>query len=276
MKEPEYTGFLRLQTSLRQGRTVLADCFGSGAYKPSRLVTAEGSGQALLYLMNPGGGYVDGDRYRMEISADEGTELAVTTQSATKVYRTPHGCVRSDTDVRVAAGALLELLPDPVIAYERARYFQRTHVRLAPGAGLISADAWTPGWSPSGAPFTYERIDSLTELYVGGELRMHDRLAVAPASSSAEWNDFEGFTHYGSLLVVLEQATAAAQDKLYDYLSEQFGSDSVRFGLTRLDVPGFVLRMMAHRTEQIRLATAACHAYMRQRWLGKAPLRLRK
>ncbi|WP_274649061.1 urease accessory protein UreD [Paenibacillus humicola] len=270
-----YTGYLRLTACLRQGRTTLAESIGTGAYKPSRLVEAEGAAGALLYLMNPGGGFVDGDRYRLEIAAEARAELAVTTQSATKVYKTPRDCVRSDTEIRIAAGALVELLPDPVIAYADARYFQRTRICLEPGASVIVADAWTPGWSPSGAPFTYERIDSLTELYLDGELKARDRLALVP-SAGGEWDDLDGFTHYGSLLAVHEKADAAAQDKLAQHLAERLEGSGIRFGLTRLDMAGCMLRVMAGSTEQLRLAIDVCHGYIRREWLGKPPLRLRK
>ena len=49
----------------------------------------DNTGQVCYFLINPGGGYVDGDTYRMEITVEEEAELLLTTQSATKVYRTP-------------------------------------------------------------------------------------------------------------------------------------------------------------------------------------------
>ncbi|MBB6729885.1 urease accessory protein UreD [Cohnella sp. CBP 2801] len=260
----------------RNRETVVGGSYASGAFKISRPLKADLSGQKLLYLMNPGGGYVDGDRYRMEVALGAGAELALTTQSATKVYRTPKGRVCSDTDIRLADGALLELLPDPVIAYEDAVYFQQTTIRMEAGACLILADAWTPGWSPSGRSFRYRRIDSLTELYVGEELQLVDRLCLRPDGEMAEIGELEGYTHYGSLLVVHQKGTQEAVDELYEGLRNAVPAEGIRFGLTSLALPGFILRIMARSTEDLQRLTAICHDEVRKRWLGKPPLRIRK
>jgi len=270
------TGCLRLSLESRHRETVVSGSYASGAFKISRPLETEATGQKLLYLMNPGGGYVDGDRYRMELSLERGAELALTTQSATKVYRTPQGGVRSDTAIRLADGALLELLPDPVIAYEDAVYFQQTTIHMEPGSCLVLADAWTPGWSPSGRHFRYRRIDALTELNVGGELQLVDRLCLRPEGGMKGIGELEGYTHYGSLLVVHEKGTQQAVDELDGKLRNDFSMGGIRFGLTNLAAPGFILRIMAGSTEDLQRLTAACHDEVRKRWLGKPPLRLRK
>lgn len=271
----EYTGLLQLKLENR-GRTVIKESYASGAFKISRPLEADGTGQALLYLMNPGGGYVDGDRYKALISMGQDSQLVLTTQSATKIYKTVGGFVHSLTEVSLEEGALLEVVPDPVIAYENAVYVQKTVLRLQPGAALVYLDAWTPGWSPSGELFTYKSIDSLTELYVGGELQMADRLRMTPSGSLAGLGEMEGYTHYGSLLVVHERGTGEETDELYAYLRGQFHSESVRFGITNLQTPGFVLRIMARSTEELQQAAGACHDYVRENWLNKPPLRIRK
>ncbi|WP_433944164.1 urease accessory protein UreD [Paenibacillus sp. SN-8-1] len=270
------TGTLRLSLENRDMQTVMRESYASGAFKISPPTHIDESGQKLLYLMNPGGGYVDGDQYAMDVTLDAGAELILTTQSATKVYRTPTGSVCSDTKVKLAGGALLEMLPDPIIAYEDARYFQKTVFHLEEGAHLIAADSWTPGWSPSGDHFRYRRIDSLTELYMGGRLQMVDRFCLEPADEQFGFGEMEGYTHYGSLLVVHEQATPEAVELLYEQLEESFSEGCPRFGLTVLAVPGFVMRVMAYSTEEIQQLMEACHDRVRQEWLCKPVLRIRK
>jgi len=267
---------LRLAVCRRGRRTVIRDAYATGAFKLSRPIDPDGSGQVLLFLMNPGGGYVDGDRYRLKLELEPGAEMTLTTQSATKVYKTPSSGVRSDTEAELAEGAWLEIVPDPVIAYSGSRYFQRTILKLQPGAAVFCSDAWTPGWSRDGALFPYNRIDSLTELYIGGQLQMRDRLAVVPARYGGDRDLFEGYTHYGSVLAVHEKAQEPELSRLHDYLQACCASRDIRFGVTRLIVPGAVLRILARSTEELQLAAEACRDYVRREWLGKAPLRLRK
>ena len=42
------------------------------------------SGEVCYYILNPGGGYLDGDRYHMQIALEKEARLTLTTQSATK------------------------------------------------------------------------------------------------------------------------------------------------------------------------------------------------
>ncbi|GAF09936.1 urease accessory protein UreD [Paenibacillus pini JCM 16418] len=78
-----------------------------------RPIYADHSGQVCYYLLNPGGGYLDGDRYKMEISADEGSKVTLTTQSATKVYKTPKSYAYQETEISLKKGSYLEYLPTP-------------------------------------------------------------------------------------------------------------------------------------------------------------------
>lgn len=271
----EWTGTLRMKAENRGGRTVVTDLYHQGAYKVARPIYPDHSGQACYYVMNPGGGYVDGDRYRMSVELEEGAELLITTQSSTKIYRTPGQPVLQTTEIRMKSGSYLEWLPDPIIAYRDARYRQQTVIHMERGASLISAEVITPGWSPDGTLFAYKELSLKSELYMDRELVLHDHMKLCPESRPLSGlGRMDGHTHFGSLFVIGEQATASFCSALTEavQLEEQAG----KIGLSELIVPGFAVRMLADSTQTIERLFGRIVNYIREQWFGKAPVSLRK
>jgi urease accessory protein len=54
--------------------------------------------------MNPGGGYLDGDFYKIDIYLEETAEAVVTTQSFTKIYKTPLGNASQEITIHLKKG----------------------------------------------------------------------------------------------------------------------------------------------------------------------------
>ena len=82
---------------------------------------------AFVYVQNPTGGVFGGDRLRVEIAAGPGARVHLTGQSATKLCRgvDPATAIQ-ELRFDVAAGAVVEHIPDALIPYPGARYVQRT------------------------------------------------------------------------------------------------------------------------------------------------------
>ena len=77
-----------------------------------------------FYIVNVGGGYLDGDRYRMDINVEEEAKVTLTSQGATKIYKTLNDCVKQYQTFNIAKDGYMEYVGDPIIAYERAKFFQ--------------------------------------------------------------------------------------------------------------------------------------------------------
>ena len=101
-------------------------------------------------LINTAGGVAGGDRFALDITAEQGTRLVVTTAAAEKVYRTlgPDSVIAVKLDV--AAGAALAWLPQETILFDRARMLRSIEVSLAPDASLFLAEAIVFGRSGMG------------------------------------------------------------------------------------------------------------------------------
>src|SRR5262249_55365932 len=79
-------------------------------------------GMAFVFVQQFGDGYVQGDRCRIDIDCGPGTEVHVTTQAATSVYRAQCNSATQHVNLRAAPGAVLEYLPDAVVPFRGSRF----------------------------------------------------------------------------------------------------------------------------------------------------------
>lgn len=266
------TGTLRLKAVCRGGKTVVADTYFDGAFKVARPVYFT-ENEPTVYSLHVGGGYVDGDRYHTEVVLEEGAQLTFTTQSAAKVYKTPGNPVFQSMNISLAKGSVFAYLPDPLIAYEKARFEQKTMIFMEKGSTLLYSDIMTPGWSKSGDPFRYEWIRSKLKIYESGVLQTYDHLFLKPDDSDLfSLMQMEGYTHVGSLFIISPglQQWREELDLLLDSYSE-----SARIGCSALKNDGCSIRILANATHTVENILLACTSWVREK-LGQEHVQLRK
>lgn len=270
-----WTGFLRLAVKHKQERTIPDAVYYQGALRVSQPIYLDNSRQPCYYLVNLGGGYVDGDRYRTEINLSEQAHLLLTTQSSTKIYKTFKRPVVHETEISLAPGSYLEYLPDPIIAYEFARFKQDTVIHLQRGATLVYAEIVTPGWSPDGRLFSYDWVQLRTRIYQDDELVLFDHVRLCPAEQAVdEIGMLEGYTHVGSMVLIGDGATSEFLELLFEEINSKM--PSVKIGLSKLMIPGIALRVLADSTSEIEAVFETCQRFVRQQWFDYSPVSLRK
>ncbi|MCO1338318.1 hypothetical protein BJH93_05325 [Kocuria polaris] len=220
-----YTGELRVAARRAPGsaRTEVGCQYHAGALRILRPHYAAGSSQAVLTVVNPGGGFLGADRYVIEYDGGPASSVLLTTQSATKVYRTPQGAARQEQRFVLAPGAVLESVPDPAIAYQDASFVQDSEVDLADAtAHFFGAEIVTPGWAADGTYFRYSDVRLRTTVRSGGHLVLLDNLLLRPDGArlgGLGW--LEGRTHYASVVIagagVGEELLAQVRSVCADY-----------------------------------------------------------
>jgi len=144
---PGKVGELRLGFSLRSGRSVLSDL-----YRVAPLLVQ----QALYWdeampelpicsIISVGGGILQGDRYTIDITVEEGACAQVTTQSANRIHQMDANYASQHQTVRLARGAYLEYLPDFTIPYRDSRFINQTDVVVADDATLLYGEMMMTG-----------------------------------------------------------------------------------------------------------------------------------
>jgi urease accessory protein len=280
-QSPEPMGELELVVAVRGGRSVAAHQYHRGALRVLRPHYLDDSGQVCFVLVNPGGAYLGADLYAIDVEVAAGARLLLTTQSATKIYRTPGSFAEQRMTLRLGEGAQLELAPDQLIAYREASYRQNTHITVRPSSCLVMAEVVTPGWSPDGASFRYEELRLRTEIHVatsgGTELLALDNLLIRPPLNDVTGMGFmEGRSHLGSLVVVDPRVDQGLADEFHALTAGYDAYTGVSLTASIGGTTGLVLRSLSDSTEELNRLLGACTALLRERWHGQAPLNLRK
>ena len=268
-----WTGSIRLTAILKKERTILKDSYYDGAFKLSRPVFLD-EFSPTYFLIHVGGGYVGGDRYHQHFCLEEGAKLTLTTQSATKVYKTTGEPATQETEMVLKKGSFLTYVQDPLIAYESAQYIQDTTIHMESGAGLLLTDIFTPGWSESKKEFTYDWIRSKMNVFYDGKRLVMDHLLLQPSDQMDSVLLLEGYSHFGSLLLIHEEVS----EELIIELEETFSdfSNKVRIGFSRLPIHGLILRILANQTQQIEKVFSVCEDLFRRRVLREDAIFYRK
>ncbi|MFJ5921715.1 urease accessory protein UreD [Kitasatospora sp. NPDC092948] len=163
---PAKVGILDLGFALRDGRTELVERYQKTPLqimRPLRL-DPDRPGDSYVFLMATGGGVAQADRYRIDVHAGPGSRVHLTTQAATKVFRMEQDYASQLVHLRADEGAYLEYLPDPVIPFRDARFYQRTTVTVAPGATVVLGETLTAGRLARGERHDYRVLATDLEI----------------------------------------------------------------------------------------------------------------
>ncbi|MFJ7198689.1 MULTISPECIES: urease accessory protein UreD [unclassified Streptomyces] len=236
---PAKVGILDLAFAVRGGRTELVERYQKTPLQIMRPLWIDPAmpGMSYVYLMATGGGIAQADRYRMDFRCGPGTEVHLTTQAATKVFRMEHDYASQRVHLTVDEGAYVEYLPDPLIPFRGSRFYQRTEVTVAPGATAVVGDTLTAGRLARGERHDYRVL--ATDLRIArpdGTVLAIDTLRLAPGAGTrgdrvVGPGVFAGHDHVASLFVVTDRTPAG---ELADTLHGALAGLGVLYGVSVL------------------------------------------
>lgn len=176
-------GALDLELAVRAGSTRVVRQYQRSplyVYRPIYLDPVR-LDMAFVFVQQQGDGLVQGDRYRMDVVCGPGTAVHLTTQAATKVFKAHRNFATQLVNLRVAEGAVLEYLPDPVIPFRGSRMYQRTCLTVADDATVILGEILLPGRTARDEVLAYDVYWAETEACdPHGVLLFSDRLQLRP------------------------------------------------------------------------------------------------
>lgn len=274
------TGVLELGIGISGDKSVVRRQYHTRALKVVRTHYLDDSGQAYVTIVNPGGGYVGGDVYRIEVEVERGASILLTDQSAAKVYRTPNDYVVQKFDIKVGDGAVLEYIPDQLILYREADYRQQITADVHPNGSLLISEIITPGWSPDGGQFLYYQAFLRNIITVDGKVEVIDNLKLKPTGDDFHRHQefvTAGRTHISTVICLEPGLTDDHVDQLREIVRSHEGGESQLLGsISRTGRPGFMVRALANRTEDLLTLTLAVANFLRGEFRGQGPIHLRQ
>ena len=261
-------GTLRLVVGLDgAGRCSLREQYCSQLHRVLQLIPGEAAEEGFVYVLNPTGGILQGDRLEADIRVERGAHGIVTTPSATKLYRSERPA-ESTTRLHVAADATLEYLPEPIIPYSGSRYVEHLSIDIEPGGRLLSWEILAPGRAARGELFDYDLLGLRVEVREGGLEILRERAELRPAREKLPSLSMGTATHYGVLLVVGGDAPRLAAEIREDL-------ESIRAGVTTLPGTGLLVKALAVGGRDIETLFRRVRERVLRCWTGRPASSLR-
>jgi urease accessory protein len=267
-------GRLELGFERRGDRTVLTERRYTLPLQVLEVMALEEAGAALM-LLNPTGGVLGGDHLDTRVRLGAGSQVCLTTPSATRVYRSLGAPARQHVSATLDRGARLEYIPDHLIPSPGARLEQRTVITLAAGAAALVWDAWAVGRPARDEAWAFTDLD--VGLEIGDERGpvLRERARLAGHSFWGGLGGAEGMMYAGSFVAVVAGAGdwAGLTRALGACTS---GSDGARVGVTPLARGGVLARVLAPSAPLLTRTAETLWSECRRLLFALPPLGLRK
>jgi urease accessory protein len=154
-------GEIRASFSAEGGRTHIDHLYEAGGLRLRHPNVARG---CEAVIVNTGGGVAGGDHALYDFTAEDDSDVVLTTQSAEKIYRAEQDAAEINVSLRLGDRAVLDWVPQETIMFQGARLRRRFDADLPASASLTVVEA-----------LVFGRL-AMGELVVEGSL--HDRWRI--------------------------------------------------------------------------------------------------
>lgn len=148
----------------------------------------DADGTLFLYLLNPSGGVLDYDNFKIDVRIKDGAKTYISTPSATKIYRkrtekTTDACQKSV--FYIGKKSVLEYCPEEIIPYADSSFEQENCFYLEEDSTLITWDIFSGGRTLRGEVFQFRKYASKTCIYVNQIPLVIDKMVLKPEETNA-------------------------------------------------------------------------------------------
>lgn len=276
----DLAGSVKLSVAPHGERTRPVKTESFGVLRLMQPLYLDDSGQVAYIIMNPGGALF-GEKYQLTVEVHPDASLLLSSQSATRIHKTPGDPAEQEIVCSIGAGARLEYIPDQTIAYRDADFRQHMKITIAPDAQGFFAEDITPGWSPDGTHFTYANVHQRIDVRSSEHERLvfADNLRIQPeqiGDALFGLGYLEGYTHMASILI-LGQHTQGDYPNLVHAVLDDGGP--IRAGITngtRLGISWVMVRALANSTDVMHNMILSVNELDRSVTTGQTRLGLRR
>ena len=200
-------GYLRLGFEVdKRGRSILRDLYRRAPIIVQQALYFDEQMPSLpcVYILSAGGPVVEGDSYEQHFTLKENACAYISTGAATKVAQMRGGRARMEQSIRLAAGAYLEYLPEPVIPCAGAAYRVQSEIVIDVSATLFYSEIFLSGRRYSGERFLYEKLALLTRVVrPSGEVVYVDSVEVKPQNQEIHSKGvLDGYEVFASVIIL--------------------------------------------------------------------------
>jgi urease accessory protein len=196
-----------------------------------------------VQIVNSTAGILAGDELELDIVAETGAALSVTTPAAARAFMMQSGAACCRQRFAAADGAWLEYLPEPLFPHRETNYAQHTRLELAAGASAFFVDQLAPGRVGRGECWAWRRLLLALDVSLDGRLLLRERLDASGAEL-ARVAAFHGMSEawFGTAIIA---APALAADAPVWETVRALHRDGCLCGVTTLASGVWIVRLVA-------------------------------
>lgn len=257
---------LQLGFERRDASTILTRREHRGPLRIQKPLYPEGEAVCHGIVLHPPSGIVGGDELEIDVNVACGAHALLTTPGAGKWYRSAGSWAAQRLNFDLAAGAVLEWLPQETIVFDGALADMSLHVALAADASFAGWEILCLGRRASGELFERGAVNLISRIERAGQPVWLERGLLEGGSPLLQSPaGLAGYSVSGSFLVA---AGAVAPELVQACRAISPSEPGTQTGITAL--PGLlVARYLGHSSEAARIWFTQVWAEIRPCLLGR-------
>ena len=267
-------GNLDLKFEHRNGRTELIHSKFHVPLQCFRPYYFDSYGRAYVYILTPTGGIVSGDRLDINVHLGPNCKVFLTTQAATKVYKTLGKPSQQSLHCVIEENSSFEYFPDHVILFNNADYEQYSDITLHPGATMIFADLFSAGRLTRGEKFQFSRFKNNIHIHNNTHSIILDKMLLQPTiHHPSAIGSFEEYPYAGTIYIALEDRKI---EKIISSLQTPLQKDHSISGHSMIAKNYHTCRILTKHAELLKQEVEQVFAAYRQIGLDESWVPIRK
>lgn len=245
-------GLIQMAFTNHNDRTIASRIYHEGNSRVSSNISLAAEATPYYFFISTGGGFIEGEKYELDVMIEKEAHAIVTTQAPTYVYKCDNKVQTTQkTQLVLEENSTIEYLTDEVIPYKNSIYKQETIIHMKENSNLILMDGVTAGWSADEQPFQYAKLQMKTTVFMDDDLIYNDHLISEPSKNDmSALGYFEEYLNYNTLIIISPLCTKEVIETIRKKLNTI--ETTVNFGISSLEKPGFVLRALGKSGEDNR------------------------
>lgn len=269
------TGVIRLELRKKSsGKTYLARQFYDLPLQVLPPYYQDDDGTAFVYLLNPTGGVLQGDRLLTEIKVEKDARALITTPSANKLYKMEDDHAEILNEIHVEEGGVLEFIPEYNIPYAKSSTYQESIFHIHDDSILFTWDMVIPGRVDLGEYFDYDLYSSKIKIYVNGKLKAYEFAKLTPIDGTINGvGMMEGHGIYSTIIIYGKELP---EDLLTEIQRKMEATKGIKGGISLIEDSMVCIKILGQQVTETWETMMSIWATMRKALLNKGRVKIRK
>ncbi|MBY6196110.1 urease accessory protein UreD [Vibrio hangzhouensis] len=254
----------------RGDKTVLKHRSQQGPLAIQRPLYPEGN-PCHTYLLHPPGGVVGGDTLQIKVSAEQNSQVLVTTPGATKFYRSDNKYAKQQQILSVDKSSRLEWLPQENIFFPESHVRLDTQVHLESGAQFLGWEMHCFGRPALNEGYDAGHLIGKTEIYLDGKRLLTEGLNFRGNDKLLKNKGLLGYQMMGTVYILIEDDEfSQLVQSLLNNMQQEHKEGALLIAASQLENL-LVIRALGNWSEVILNCFQKIWQLAREHWTGECP-----